>query len=135
MFTEMGRSDASALTEMSRHFELWVKRMMEAKKYVGWVIESRGAPVASAGFYELEWPPHPLDPAACHRGYLLNFWVQPEYRGKGLARSLVTESLAEARRRGVRVVALHASNAGRPVYKAMGFQETNEMYHVDALAP
>jgi len=135
MFTEMGRNEASALAAMSLHFEPWVKRMMQAEKYVGWIIENGSLPVASAGFFQLEWPPHPLDPASCHRGYLLNFWVEPESRGKGLARLLVTESLAEARRRGLRVVALHASNAGRPVYTAMGFQETNEMFRVNELAP
>ena len=55
-------------------------------------------PVASAGFFELDWPPHPLDPQAEHRGYLLNFWVEPAYRRRGLARLLVREALAETRR-------------------------------------
>jgi GNAT superfamily N-acetyltransferase len=133
MFAHMGTSEPSVLDEMSRHFEPWVKRLMEAGRYVGWVVEDGDLPVASAGYFELDWPPHPLEPGACHRGYLLNFWVEEEYRGRGVARSLVQESLAEARRRGVRVVALHASDAGRPVYQSMGFRGTNEMYRVDAL--
>jgi GNAT superfamily N-acetyltransferase len=134
MFTEMGKSTEQALAEMSRNFEPWVKREMKAEKYVGWVIEDRDRPVASAGFFRLDWPPHPFDPSACHRGYLLNFWVEPGYRGRGLARSLVNECLAEARKRGLHVVALHASDAGRPVYQAMGFRESNEMFHVDEIA-
>lgn len=87
--------------------------------------------MASGGFFELEWPPHPLDPAGEHRGYLLNFWVEPEHRGEGLARGLVREALAESRRRGIRVTALHASDAGRLVYEPMGFRATNEMYCVE----
>ncbi len=133
MFAEMGNGTESALEEMSRNFEPWVKRMMEAEKYVGWVVEDRDRPIASAGFFELEWPPHPLDPAACHRGYLLNFFVEPKYRRLGLAHSLVKESLTEARRRGLHIVALHASEAGSPVYESMGFRTTNEMFYVDAI--
>jgi ribosomal protein S18 acetylase RimI-like enzyme len=135
MFAEMRRSDESTLAEMTANFEPWVAGMIAAGKYVGWIVEDSATPVASAGFFELEWQPHPLDPAAQHRGYLLNFWVDPAYRGRGLARSLVRESLAEARRRGIRVVALHASDAGRSVYEAMGFRATNEMFHINGSEP
>jgi GNAT superfamily N-acetyltransferase len=135
MFAEMGQSTESVLAEMSRNFEPWVKRMMEAGRYVGWFIEDGGRPIASAGFFELEWPPHPLDPASSQRGYLLNFWVEPEYRKRGLASSLVKESLIEAQRRGLLVVALHASDAGKPVYESMGFRATNEMFYVESAKP
>ena len=135
MFAEMGQSTASVLTEMSRNFEPWVKQMMEAGRYIGWLIEDRGRPIASAGFFELEWPPHPLDPTSSHRGYLLNFWVEPEYRKRGLASSLVKGSLVEAQKRGLLVVALHASEAGKPVYESMGFRATNEMFYVEPAKP
>lgn len=131
MFAEMGKSDATALDEMRRNFVPWVEQMIGAGKYVGWIVEEDGQPVASSGFFELEWPPHPLDPAGEHRGYLLNFWVEPKYRGRGLARDMVREALAESRRRGIRVTALHASEAGRRVYETMGFQTTNEMFFID----
>ena len=130
MFAEMGKSDPSALAEMRRNFVPWVERMIAAGKYVGWIVEDDSRAVASAGFFLLEWPPHPLDPAGEHRGYLLNFWVEPLYRGRGLARELLQEALAESRRRGIRVTALHASDAGRKVYEPMGFKPTNEMFYV-----
>ena len=130
MFAEMGKSDSSALDEMRRNFLPWVERMLAAGKYVGWIVLDGERPVASASFFELEWPPHPWDPASEHRGYLLNFWVEPEFRGQGLVR----EALAEARRRKLRVVALHASDAGQRVYDAMGFRETNEMIYVEESA-
>jgi ribosomal protein S18 acetylase RimI-like enzyme len=130
MFAEMGRGDAVTLAEMSRNFEPWVVQMIEAGKYVGWIVEDAAKIAASAGFFQLEWPPHPLDPIGHHRGYLLNFWVDPGYRRLGLARSLVQRALTEAQQRKIRIVALHASDAGRPVYEAMGFSATNEMFHI-----
>ena len=131
MFQEMGKSTESSLTEMRRNFVPWAQRMIALGKYVGWILVDGEQPVASAGFFELEWPPHPLDPAGEHRGYLLNFWVDPDYRGRGLARLLVDKALDESRRRGLRVVALHASEAGRRVYEKMGFQATSEMFYVE----
>jgi len=131
MFAEIGMSDPAALDTMSLHFEPWVERTIAAGKYVGWIVEEDSLPVASAGFFELEWPPHPFDPAGTARGYLLNFWVEPASRRKGLGRMLVRQALAESRRRGLSVTTLHASDAGRLVYQTLGFRDSSEMLHVD----
>lgn len=132
MFAEMGKSDPTVLDAMKLHFRPWVERMLAAGKYAGWVVEDEGQPAASAGFFALEWPPHPLDPAGEARGYLLNFWVEPSYRRRGLARELVKAALAESRRRGLRVTTLHASDAGRLVYETLGFGDSSEMVYVEA---
>jgi len=132
MFAEIGFSTPEALQTMSQHFRPWVQRLMAAGKYVGWVVEQDGLPVASAGFFELEWPPHPFDPASEARGYLLNFWVEPSHRRKGLAKGLVKLAVAESRRRGLRVTTLHASDAGRPVYESLGFRRSGEMMLVES---
>ena len=132
MFAEAGLGTAQALEEVSRSFRPWLERMMAAGRYVGWIVEEGAVAAASAGFFELDWPPHPLDPTATARGYLLNFWVEPAYRRRGLARMLVREAVAESRRRGLRVTALHASAAGRPVYEKEGFRISGEMFFVDA---
>jgi len=74
----------------------------------------------------MEFPPHFLNREAM-RAYLLNFYVDPEFRGRGLARALLHEALAEARRREIEVVTLHASKFGRRLYEQNGFKQTNEM--------
>lgn len=131
MFAEMGTSTLEALDTMDLHFRPWVERMIDAGKYVGWIVEDEGQPVASAGFFALEWPPHPFDPEGEARGYLLNFWVEPTHRRRGLAKELVKLALTESRRRGLRVTALHASEAGRRVYEPLGFQPSSEMLFID----
>ncbi len=132
MFAEIGWSTADALATMSHHFSPWVERMMATDRYVGWVVEDEGQPVASAGFFELDWPPHPFDPTSEARGYLLNFWVEPSHRRRGIAKGLVKQALAESRRRGFRVTTLHASEAGRPVYESLGFRRGGEMMLIEA---
>jgi GNAT superfamily N-acetyltransferase len=132
MFAEVGLGSTDGLQTMSERFLPWVERMIASGKYVGWIIEDDGQPVASAGFFELDWPPHPFDPAAEARGYLLNFWVEPSHRRRGLAKELVKLAVAESRRRGFRVTVLHASKAGRPVYDSLGFRSSTEMMLVEA---
>jgi ribosomal protein S18 acetylase RimI-like enzyme len=131
MFEAMGSTAEPALDAMSRSFELWVARMIEADMYAGWITEDAGQPVASAGILVLDWPPHPLDPTGEHRGYLLNVFVAPAYRQRGLAHALVAMCMEEARRRRLRVVALHSSDAGRAIYEELGFRPTNEMLRAD----
>jgi ribosomal protein S18 acetylase RimI-like enzyme len=131
MFAAMGSTPSSILDTMSRNFEPWVARMIAEGKYSGWITEDNTRPVASAGLLVLDWPPHPFDPAGEHRGYLLNVFVDPEFRRRGLAHALVNRCLAEARRRGLRVVALHSSDAARGLYEALSFRATNEMFSVE----
>lgn len=74
------------------------------------------------------FPPHWRDPEPL-RVYLTNFYVKPEARGRGLAHGLLKTAVQEARCRGIKVVALHASKFGRPIYERNGFEESNEMMH------
>jgi ribosomal protein S18 acetylase RimI-like enzyme len=131
MFVDAGRRDNPVLHVMSQHFEPWVVRMIHEGKYLGWLTEDGGKVVAGAGLLLLDWPPHPLDPRSTQRGYLLNVYVEPEYRRRKLASHLIEYVLAEARRRKIRVVALHSTDEGRALYASNGFRETNEMFYVE----
>jgi GNAT superfamily N-acetyltransferase len=102
---------------------------MAAGVYLGWVVEDEGRVAASAGLLLIDWPPHPFHPTSDRRAYVLNVFVETEFRGRGLAHALLERCVAEARERGVGVVTLHASDAGRPIYEQMGFEPTSEMMY------
>jgi GNAT superfamily N-acetyltransferase len=127
MFAAMCKYDEASLDLVRRASEPWTARMIEAGRYIGWITTDEGRPIASAGMLLLDWPPHPFDPATQARAYLLNVFVEPEYRRRGLARALIDRCLDEASRRGISVVSLHASEEGRPLYHSLGFRSTNEM--------
>lgn len=131
MFVDAGRADNQVLDIMARNFEPWVAKAIEDGKYYGWLTLDGDRVVAGAGLMLLDWAPHPLDPRATQRGYLLNVYVEPDYRRKKLASHLIELALAEARRRKIRVVALHSTEAGREMYETNGFRRTNEMFYVE----
>jgi len=131
MFVDAGRRDDQVLQIMDDHHEPWVAKAIVDGRYIGWLTEDEGTVVAGAGLLLLDWPPHPLDPRSCLRGYLCNVYVEPSHRRRKLASNLIDLALAEARRRGIRVVSLHSTDEGRPLYEANGFRATNEMFFVE----
>jgi ribosomal protein S18 acetylase RimI-like enzyme len=133
MFVDAGRQDNRILDVMSEHFKPWVEARLADGRYLGWLTTEGGKVIAGAGLIVLDWPPHPLDPRQDKRGYLLNVYVEPEHRRKKLASHLIDQALAEARKQKIRVVALHSTDAGKPLYESNGFRRTNEMFYVESV--
>jgi ribosomal protein S18 acetylase RimI-like enzyme len=126
MFVDAGIAVESEMGTMVANFVPWVRARLGDGSYAGWLVEGRGGPVAGAGLWVMEWPPHFLD-AAPRRGYLVNFYVAPELRRQGLARKLLDMALGEAKARRLKVVTLHASKFGKLLYEQSGFVMSNEM--------
>jgi GNAT superfamily N-acetyltransferase len=56
--------------------------------------------------------------------YVLNMFVEPEYRRKGIATELIEFVISKCREKGVGKVALHATEMGWPIYEKAGFTKT-----------
>jgi GNAT superfamily N-acetyltransferase len=126
MFVDAGQADNAELQPMMENFVRWVRPKLEDGSYVGWLTSEGGRVVAGAGMWLMDFPPHWMDEGSV-RAYLLNFYVDPEVRGRGLAGQLLKLAVDESDRRGIEVVTLHASKFGRPIYERFGFEATNEM--------
>lgn len=126
MFRDAGNSDA-VLRPMTGHFRAWLKPRLQDGSYFGFVVCDGGVPVAGIGLMLIDWPPHPLHPSQDKRGYVLNVFVEPAYRQRGLARQLMQLAEAEFARRGVGYAVLHATDKGKPLYQGMGWNTTAEM--------
>lgn len=60
-------------------------------------------------------------------GYLMNIYMRPLCRKRGLARRLVTHLVAECRRRGAGKIYLETTEAARHLYRTAGFRPMNDM--------
>jgi ribosomal protein S18 acetylase RimI-like enzyme len=126
MFRESGRPP-ERIAAMSGPFRNWLVPRLADGRYFGWVIEDGDAPVAGLGMMEIDWPPHPFHPDDDRRGYILNVYVEPHVRRRGLARRLMEQACAEGKRRGLAYLILHATADGRPLYDQLGWTPTAEM--------
>jgi GNAT superfamily N-acetyltransferase len=126
MFLEAGRGGAD-LAAMAVPFRAWLAPRLADDRYFGFMAEQAGALTGGIGLMEIDWPPHPAHPTEDRRGYVLNLFVEPEHRGRGLARLLMQASDDEFMRRGITYAILHATEAGRPLYERTGWSRTSEM--------
>jgi len=126
MFRDAGRGD-DVLAPMTAHFREWLKPRLADGSYFGFVMSDHGVDAAGIGLMLIEWPPHPEHPTQDKRGYVLNVFVEPAYRKRGLARELMALADAEFARRGVSYAVLHATEKGRPLYQGLGWNGTTEM--------
>ena len=60
------------------------------------------------------------------RAHLMNVYTNAEYRRQGIARQMVTMLLDEAKEKGVTYVSLDTTQSGELLYKALGFDHSNE---------
>ncbi len=131
MFLDMGKPDDERIRRVIQAFAPWVADAIHRDRYVGWVATTPAAEIVSnAGLMFIDWPPNTRDLNPV-RGYVLNVWTHPDHRRRGLARRLMDVVMAEARRRQIRVLALHASDTGRLLYEHLGFRQSREMLYVE----
>jgi GNAT superfamily N-acetyltransferase len=126
MFAEDGL-DTATLDELAEPFAKWLRERLDDGRYFGFLAVEDGVVVAGIGLFVLDWPPHFLHPGHSERGYILNVFVEPAYRGRGLAMELMRRAEEEFRRRGIVFQVLHASKLGRPVYEKLGWGVMPEM--------
>ncbi len=127
MFSDGGKRTADELVEMDRNFRRWLQPRLENGDYFGYVAEDDNRVIAGIGLMVLDWPPHPLHPVDDRRGYVLNMFVDPEYRRRGIARDLMDRAEKAFADRGIRYAVLHATARGRTAYERFGWHLTSEM--------
>jgi GNAT superfamily N-acetyltransferase len=133
MFADNELTTEAHYNEMDLTFEPWVRERLADGRYVGLFLEERASSpaqsptiLAACGIFFADFPPHFLDPNPI-RAYLLNFYTAPEARGRGLATQLLHHAVDECHKANVRVITLHASKFGKPIYEKFGFTQNNEM--------
>ena len=134
MFRDMGKLASQQEEALERATALYLRDALPRGEYLGWVAEVMGTPptaIAGAGVQLRPILPRPrsdggdleLGPEAI----VLNVYVEPAWRRRGVADALMRAVLDALAARGIRRIVLHASDDGRRLYERLGFVPTNEM--------
>jgi ribosomal protein S18 acetylase RimI-like enzyme len=86
--------------------------------FSAWVAEVKGTVAAISGLVFFERPPQDKNVSGLE-AYIMNMYTKPEYRGFGIARSLLEECITYFKSLGVGRIWLHSSQDGYQLYKKM----------------
>ena len=102
--------------------------------YLAWIAEDDGSPPAPIGGAGVQLRPIVPRPGAGAddlelgpEAIILNVYVEPDWRRRGVGEALMHAVMAALAARGIRRIVLHASKDGRRLYERLGFVATNEM--------
>jgi GNAT superfamily N-acetyltransferase len=130
MFRDMGFTDQSALDEMQRTSEQFIRAALINGSYHQWFAEAFDScephVVGGVAVLTYSWVTSPTN-SRPERAYILNMYVYPEFRRKGVARKLMETAITWCRNQHFASVDLHASEMGALLYGKLGFKATNEM--------
>jgi GNAT superfamily N-acetyltransferase len=126
MFREMGGKYEQLLGQFEAASRSYFQIALTAGTYYGLFAEVRGEIAAGGGIVIVDWPGSPLN-LEPKRAWILNIYVEPQQRRRGLARMIANSLVDWCRTNGFQSVALHASEYGRGLYETLGFRGTNEM--------
>lgn len=99
---------------------------MESGIYRSWLAEADGVPIACVLLIWFPMPPNKRQPHR-KRGFVSSVYTRPEYRRQGIARRLMEMLLDYAREQRIQRLILWASDMGRPLYEALGFEPSRGM--------
>jgi GNAT superfamily N-acetyltransferase len=108
-----GTADRQYLAEARFTPSDWRRRLRDHAQFVAML---GGRPVGMVAAYQ----------ESAEAVYIYSLWLEPEARGRGLARGLVAAAVDWARRCGARTASLRMAPdnaAARTVYESMGFTE------------
>lgn len=123
MFVDMGDLNAAEAEAQHALWADWLRTAMPEGTYAGLLAEIGGEAVGGVGLMFRPKMPSASDPTPT-QGYIMNMYVAPAHRQRGVAEALLREAIALARARGVRSLALHAAPLGRGLYRRLGFRES-----------
>jgi ribosomal protein S18 acetylase RimI-like enzyme len=133
MFRDMGSIVPHQQEPLERATEAYLREALPRGEYLAWVAEDPASStvIGGAGVQLRPILPRPrprseeleLGPEAI----VLNVYVEPQWRRRGVAEALMRTLLEALAARGIRRIVLHASDDGRRLYERLGFLQTNEM--------
>jgi ribosomal protein S18 acetylase RimI-like enzyme len=134
MFRDMAKLAAALEEPLERATAEYMTNALPRGEYLAWVAEASGlrsAIIGGAGVQLRPILPRPREGAVDlelgPEAMVLNVYVEPDWRRRGVGEALMRTLLDELATRRIRRIVLHAADAGRRLYERLGFVGTNEM--------
>ena len=100
----------------------WIREKLSSGKLIGFIAKTEEGQVAGSGcIWIREQAPLPMS-TFLEVPYLMSLYTEKEFRRRGVARLILETAIAWCRTQGYDRVNLDASEAGKSLYKTLGFK-------------
>lgn len=127
MWNVLGIRNKKLHEEADRTYATWARKHLNDSSLKAWIVETRDGKIAGGGCLWLQ----PVQPRPGSRKqvqpYLLSMYTEPSCRRRGVASIILQEAIDWCKEKRYERLLLHASDAGRKVYRKFGFTRTWEM--------
>lgn len=105
----------------------YYRRALGTGEHIAYLIYENGTFIGAGGVSFYQVMPTYHNPTG-KKAYIMNMYTSPEYRRQGIAFHTLDLLVQDAKKLGVRQIALEATDMGRPLYERYGFVKMkNEM--------
>ena len=91
--------------------------------FISWLVVDQSTIIATSGLCFYQLPPTYSNPTG-RVAYVTNMFTKKEYRKQGISSHLLHLIIDEAKQRNYKVIRLHASVDGKPMYIKEGFTDS-----------
>ena len=119
-------ADMSEVEARSREYYI---RALADGSHTAYLVYDGGRFVAAGGVSYYEVMPTYHNPSG-KKAYIMNMYVRPEYRRRGIAIRTLDMLVSDARERGVELISLEATDMGKPLYERYGFVRMRDEYEL-----
>ncbi|WP_312094121.1 GNAT family N-acetyltransferase [Niallia sp.] len=128
--TQLVDEGIKADKDIDIELEAFFRKKLAAGSLIQLVVEEQNEIIATGAIVIYDFPPSYTNKSG-KKAYVTNMYTKNDYRGKGIASSLLMKLVEEAQNLGITKMWLGASKLGRPVYKKFGFTETDEWMELE----
>ena len=113
-------SDDVDMSVVEKESYEYYKRALETGEHIAYLVYDKENFIGAGGVSFYQVMPTYHNPTG-RKAYIMNMYTAPEYRRQGIAINTLDLLVKDARRQGVRQIALEATDMGRPLYEKYGF--------------
>lgn len=128
--TQLEDEGIKADNDIDKELEAFFEKKFIDESLIQLIAMEQNKIIATGAIVIYDFPPSYTNKSG-KKAYVTNMYTKNDYRGKGIATSLLTKLVDEAKSLGITKMWLGASMLGRPVYKKFGFKETDEWLELE----
>lgn len=117
-----GPQPGEEIAVLKNNIKEYLQAALPAGSYAG-ILAMCGNEIAGAGGMAVRQRPGSFMNPTGIEAYIMSMYTAPAHRRKGIATTILNKLVALAEERGIKVIELHATKDGEPVYRQNGFKD------------